>query len=267
MHTDHKVPAEFAIADQSSKTLASHLVEQIVPLQKGITIPATESWYSSSSRKGKIYIIKDGMLACRRNGRLLFYYNEGDLIGLETLFPPIETNLSSDFAVVVDEYPLESFLETVNNDSNLSKLWSEYCIQQFRLYSILVSIFVNDQEGYVPEVRFFSPGEVISQQGSISEEIYTLMDGRADVFIDGEQVGKVQTDEVFGTVAGLTGQSRSSSVIANTDCMVAVIPRGHFKYLIYTRPDTVLKLIEDMARALSSVNSRLVSACEPHHDS
>ncbi len=268
MHTDHKVPAEFAIADQSSKTIISQIVEQIVPLQKGITIPAIESWYTNAARKGKVYVLRDGMLACRRNGRLLFYYNEGDLVGLETLFPPIEVNLSSDFAVVVDEYPVESFLEKINKDSSLAKLWCEYSVHQFRLYSILVSIFVNDQEGYVPEVRFFSPGEVISQQGCISEEIYTLMDGRADVFIDGSQVGKVQADEVFGTVAGLTGQSRSSSVIANTDCMVAVIPREHFKYLIYTRPETVLKLIEDMARALSSVNSRLVSsACEPQHKS
>lgn len=266
MHTDHKVPAEFAIADQSSKTLIDHLLAQIVPLQKGVTIPATESWYATPGRKGKVYVLRDGMLAFRRNGRLLFYYNEGDIVGLETLFPPIEVNLSSDFAIVVDEYPLESFLEKINSNPNLSKIWCEYCIQQFRLYSILVSIFVNDQEGYVPEVRFFCPGEVISQQGSISEEIYTLMDGRADVLIDGVLVGKVQSDEVFGTVAGLTSQRRSSSVIANTDCMVAVIPREHFKYLIYTRPDTVLKLIEDMASALSSVNSRLVSACEPIHD-
>lgn len=267
MHTDHKVPAEFAIADQSSKTLVSQLIENITPLRKDITMPACESWFSSSSRRGNIYILKDGMLACRRNGKLLFFYNDGDLVGLETLFHPIEVNLSTDFAVVVDEYSLETFMEKINNTPKLAKLWNDYCMQQFRLYTILISIFVNDQEGYVPEVRFFTPGEVISEQGTITPEVYTLMEGRADILKNGQQVGRVQADEVFGTIAGLTSSPRSASVVASTDCMVVVIPREHFKYLIHSKPDTVLKLVEDMADALNSVNTRAAITGESQHNS
>lgn len=267
MHTDHKVPAEFEVADQSSKRLLTQLLEAIPALRKDMTLPATESWYSNPQRKNNIYVLKEGMLACRRNGKLLFYYNEGDLIGLDSIFYPSEISISTDFAVVVDEYPLEDFLTKVNNDPKLSKLWCEYSIEQSRLFSILISALANDQEGYVPEIRFYCPGDAIYEQGQITEEVYTLLEGRAEIVLDGNLVGKIQSDEVFGTVAGLTSSPRSSSVVANTDCMVAVIPKSHFKYLIYSKPDTVLKLIEDMANALNSVNTRLVPPSEENRDS
>ena len=80
MDTTRRMPAEFDIADQASKNLIAEVVKHIPPTKTGITISATDSWYANPSRRGKLYLLREGLLAYRREGRLLFSFNDGDLV-------------------------------------------------------------------------------------------------------------------------------------------------------------------------------------------
>ena len=253
MYSTRKLPQEFDVADQASKTLVAALVSAIAPTTAKISVPATGSWYSNAARKGNLYFLREGMLEYRREGRLLFSFNEGDLVGVENVFCSSDSNLVSEFAVIVDEYSADEFFDAVNKSESLTRTWNEYLAQQFKLFSIMLASLVNEQEGFVPDVRFYSEGEYIIEQGSIEEEIYTMVEGAAEVLIDGKKVGEVNADEMFGALAGLTGTPRMASVLASTDCMVVVLSRGEFKHLLLTRPQTVIKLIEEMAGVIQDV--------------
>ncbi|MBP9837654.1 MAG: cyclic nucleotide-binding domain-containing protein [Proteobacteria bacterium] len=257
MFLDNNLPPEFEIADNSAKTLLAEIVKSISPVSRDVTFSSTDNWYADKERAGKIYFIKEGQVAHKVYGKLLHYYNEGDLFGVDNLYTPADSKLACEFAIVVDVYETEDFFNKVNSNPKLARKWAEYSAQQLKLYSILLSFFVNDYSGYIPEVRLYVAGDVIITEGESSEEIYSMVEGKADVFVKGQQVGKVTQDEVFGTVAGLTNKPRNSTIIAHTDCMVAVLPKENFKYLLYTQPDTVVKLVEDLARALDSVTEKL----------
>ena len=59
-------------------------------------------------------------------------------------------------------------------------------------------------------------------------------------------------------MAGLTGTKRTATVIATASSIVLSLQRDKFIELIKNRPNTVLKLIDDMARKIVSLNERVV---------
>ncbi len=262
MYTARKMPSEFDQADQASKALIANLVRQIPAPKQSLTLPATDSWYANPARKGSLYFLREGMLAYRREGRLLFSFNDGDLVGVENVFCPSGSVLSSDFAVVVDEYPAEEFFSKIHQSDAFVKSWNEYLAQQFKLFSIMLASLVNEQEGFVPDVRFHMAGDTIIEQGSVGHEIYTLVEGVAEIFVDGNKIGEVLPDEVFGAMGGLTGTPYTGSVVAAVDCMVVVLKQAEFKHMLLTRPSSVIKLAEDMARTLNSLGAELLISNE-----
>ena len=100
---------------------------------------------------------------------------------------------------------------------------------------------------------------MIIQQGSKDNEVFTLMSGAAQVIVNDTIVGEVKRDEVFGAIAALTGTPRTATVKAASQCSVLVVPDTHFKELLKSRPDTMTKLIEDMARTIISGNEKIVA--------
>jgi CRP-like cAMP-binding protein len=109
-----------------------------------------------------------------------------------------------------------------------------------------------------PEVRYFEAGETMIQQGGTNDEVYTLIEGSAEALVDGVKVGDIKSDEIFGAIAAIAGVPRTASVVATSRCMAISLPKGDFLHLLKSRPSTVLRLIQDMARALASANDRVV---------
>jgi len=72
-------------------------------------------------------------------------------------------------------------------------------------------------------------------------------------------VGDIRRDELFGAIAALTDTPRTATVKADVSCSVLVVPSTSFKALLTSRPDTVTKLIEDMARTIISTNDKILS--------
>lgn len=257
MYTTRKVPAEFDVADQVSKRLVGELLQHMTPIKQGITLPATESWYANPARRGSLFFLKEGMLAYRREDRLLFSFNDGDLVGVENVFCSSDSTLAAEFAVIVDEYSADAFFSTINGNQAMLKVWNEYLAQQFKLFSIMLASLVNEQEGFVPDVRFFMDGQTIVEQGVVSNEIFTMVEGMAEVSVDGNKVADVLPDEVFGAIGALSGSPQMATITALSDCMVVVLSKDDFRHMLFTRPGTVVQLMENMARVLLTMNDKL----------
>src|SRR5690606_2487541 len=96
------------------------------------------------------------------------------------------------------------------------------------------------------------------EQGSHGDEVYTLMEGKAEVLVDGVKVGEILEEEMFGAVSLLTDKPRLASVVAATDCMVVRLSKEEFINLVQTRPDTIFKLASDLSRAIMALNDQVV---------
>jgi CRP-like cAMP-binding protein len=106
----------------------------------------------------------------------------------------------------------------------------------------------------------FAAGDIIIQQGDEAKEVFTILTGKAQAFVDDVQVGDIFQDEIFGAMAVFTGEKRSATVKAVTPCNVLAVPKEEFITLIQSHPQTTMTMIENMARRIQTLNSQLTQS-------
>lgn len=258
MYTPIEPTPEIDELNSRCKELLAEIFARVSPSKAGVRLLADCPVYDSPERKGCFHLIKEGGLSYIRDGKQLFIYEEGDLIGIEQHFGPTSAVISSDFSVIVDEYQAEEFFATVRADPDLFGKWDAYLACQLSMMSALLSRLKACEVSLRPEIRTYAPGETIITEGTEASEVYTMVDGHARVYVKDVQVGEIGGDEIFGALAVLTNTTRSASVVAAEPSMVIVLKRDQFVDLIQNRPLTVLKMVEDMARTIQSLNGQVV---------
>ena len=86
---------------------------------------------------------------------------------------------------------------------------------------------------------------------------FVIIEGHAEAWVDGQKVGDVQKDEIFGAMAVFTREKRSATVIASEPCTVMVIPKDQFLSLMQSNPRIAHSLIESMARRIDLMNKEV----------
>jgi hypothetical protein len=81
--------------------------------------------------------------------------------------------------------------------------------------------------GARPEFRRFQPGESIVRQGDRGSDLFLILDGVAEVAIDGEVVALAGPGAILGERASLEGGLRTATVTAQTPVRVAASEAGH----------------------------------------
>ncbi|MFQ3228982.1 Crp/Fnr family transcriptional regulator [Reinekea sp.] len=109
----------------------------------------------------------------------------------------------------------------------------------------------------MPGFDFFRSGDVIIREGEPADAVYTLIQGRAKVMIDGRQVGEVKENEIIGLQAMLLKTNRTATVIAVGPCSAVRVQYDKFRLLIQTRPELVISTLESMALQISRANQRI----------
>ena len=114
-----------------------------------------------------------------------------------------------------------------------------------------------------PEVRpstgfqSFAAGEELINQGDIAEHVFIIIEGHAEAWVNGEKVGDVEKDEIFGAMVVFTEERRTATVIASEPCTVMVIPKDQFLSLMRSNPRIAHSLIESMARRIDLMNKEI----------
>jgi len=230
---------------------------QDAPVKKAnITIPC-ESTIGCTPES--IYLIKQGILKETLQGSSIVHYEDGDLVGADEVFQTGNTTLSTDFAVVVDEYDTQELLEHIFSDSKRNKAWTDYLTGLIKSYKILTAHHKQRETEFHPEVRNYKAGEIIIHQGATGDEVFTLLSGHAQALVDETIVGEVKCDEIFGAIAALTDTPRTATIKAESACTVLVVPSKKFKDLLTSHPDTVANLVQDMARTIISANEKIIN--------
>lgn len=209
-------------------------------------------------QSGSVYLIKEGTLNETYKGQIIVIYEKGDLIGADGLVQHKITSYENDFAIKVDEYDGQQFIDDIFNDKNKFQIWNQYLSCLSQSYQLLMSHFSQQDANFSPEYRCYDKGDVIIEENTEGDEVFTLISGSTKVMINNTEVGKINQDEIFGAIAALTNTKRNASIIATTNCETIVVKSDSFRGLLSARPDTVQKLINDMARTIVSCNNKII---------
>lgn len=200
-----------------------------------------------------LYFVESGVLEAMSDGRPIYSFEPGDLIGVQKLSHFPVPSIRALEPVKLLQIDLDTFRDAVASSApfkeyliHLSAFFGEACCQSPDLPAPRTSF------------KTFKEGQTIIHEGDPANEVYDLMTGSADVYVKGQKVGEVRTNEIFGAMAALTRTPRTASVVASSPCTVMSVPMEEFLGLIQSQPRTCLALLENMANQILELNSRLV---------
>ncbi len=105
--------------------------------------------------------------------------------------------------------------------------------------------------------RSYSAGENIYEEGGSPGDSYLLLEGDIKLTVSDRRVAKFGPGTVFGVAAPIGIQKQVVTATADTDVVVAVIPKMTFYLLSEENPKLFGKLIlnvaRDLARAVSGM--------------
>lgn len=108
-------------------------------------------------------------------------------------------------------------------------------------------------DGMLPRGRVvhFGRNEMLIEQGDNGDSMFVLVEGAANVLVErnGHQthVASLRSGDCFGEMSLLTGERRSASVMATSDCEVVEIGKQVLATSLKDHPDLVEKLSELLA--------------------
>lgn len=207
-----------------------------------------------------LYYLERGLIHARMNERNLFYLHEGDLLGwrLDNDLP--HCLFSADGPVRLVPYSRQAFLAHVATRPESQQLLVEYLTGQSVLLCDAITRLKQPEFRSSNGFKQVASGETLITEGDDADHVFVIIEGHAEAFVDGQKVGDVAKDEIFGAMAVFTNEKRSATVIASEPCTVMLIPREQFLSLIQTNPRIAHSLIESMARRIDLLNRQLTAA-------
>lgn len=222
----------------------------------GVIIERGKDPFRLAWDEGAPLIVTDGCIPVRVNGTGLYMLEVGDPI-VPDGFPSANElpNGESDFAVIVDicQPPTGAARAT------LLQYLTSWGLAQFQMAHALAARSGIGSAQEPPSIQQFEPDQIIIDQGDRNDDVFTLVEGEAAAFVNGVQVGIIKADEIFGAIAALAGVPRTATVRATKRSIALRMPKDEFTRLMQSRPETVLRILQDMARALTNMNEKYVT--------
>src|SRR3954447_4238633 len=111
--------------------------------------------------------------------------------------------------------------------------------------------------------RRFKEGQAIFRQGDPGDAMYLVFDGRVKIVSNDAQghervLAFTEEGGFFGEMALLTGEPRSTDVVAATDTTILELRKSDFEERIASHPLVLRQLLRLLAERQSAVNARLL---------
>ncbi|HSC83487.1 MAG TPA: cyclic nucleotide-binding domain-containing protein [Pseudomonas sp.] len=205
----------------------------------------------------QLYIIESGLLHALVDERPLFYLQEGDLVGLRQGIDLPSCRYSSEEPLTLKPYSRSEVFQHIYASEQRQELFIQYLIGHTALLSDALARIKQPEIRPATGFQHFAAGEELIQQGDDADHVFVIIEGHAEAHVDGQKVGDVQKDEIFGAMAVFTREKRSATVIASEPCTVMVIPKDQFLSLMQSNPRIAHSLIESMARRIDLLNKEV----------
>ncbi len=241
-----------------AKTVLSKLLQIVDLPKKEVTIHATSDLLADPDHRRKLYVISAGNFIWRYEDKNIFILEAGDILGIPEQHGILIGTYASECAVNCDEYSVPEFRSAVEKNGEAARLWEQFLSYLSCAMTWFTMSLMQAEKDHSPAIRVFPRGKTIIEQGGTGDEVFTLIEGAAEVTVDGVKVGEVHCDEIFGVFAALTGNPRSASVITTKESLALVMNKENFLDVVRSRPTALQKLVEDMARTIVDLNKKVV---------
>lgn len=238
------------------QSLPGQLLEGLEPCGAPLEIADLDDVYTQLPGN-QLYLIESGMLQVRIDGRPVFFLCEGDLLGLRQGVELPACTYSCDDPVRLRPYARNALFAHIHADPHRQEVFTQYLIGQIALLSDALAHLRQPELRPSTGFQHFAAGEELIHQGDEADNVFIIVEGHAEAYVDGHRVGDVQKDEIFGAMAVFTGEPRSATVVASEPCTVMVIPKEQFVSLMHSNPRIAHSLIESLARRVRLLNQEL----------
>lgn len=207
----------------------------------------------------QLFIIDSGLINVTVDQRPIFYLQEGDLLGLRQGLDLPECTYSSEESIRLTPYSRREVFQHIASCDERQELFTLYLLGQSTLLSNALARLKQPEIRPATGFQSFAAGEELIQQGDLAEHVFIIIEGHAEAWVNGQKVGDVEKDEIFGAMAVFTEERRTATVIASEPCTVMVIPKDQFLNLMRSNPRIAHSLIESMARRIDLMNKEITS--------
>lgn len=236
--------------------IPAQLLDGLAPFGDPIELGSTSD-IAAQLPEQQVFLVQRGLLHARVDERPLFYLREGDLLGLRQGIELPTCHYCSDEPITLIPYTRRAVFEHIHADEQRQELFTQYLIGHTALLSDALARLKQPEIRPTTGFQYFAEGEELIRQGDEADNVFIIIEGHAEAIVDGQKVGDVQRDEIFGAMAVFTQEKRSASVIASTACTVMVIPKDQFLGLMQNNPRIAHSLIESMARRIDLLNKEV----------
>jgi CRP/FNR family cyclic AMP-dependent transcriptional regulator len=123
----------------------------------------------------------------------------------------------------------------------------------FTLFGDLQTAQLMSVAGEFEEV-FFPEGERILRQGLTGSGFYVILEGAANVIVDGTQRSTLHRGDFFGEVSILLGEPPTADIVATTPLRCIVIAGPAVESFLVAHPRVMYRMLQAQARRLRNAN-------------
>ncbi len=122
-------------------------------------------------------------------------------------------------------------------------------------------ISVDDASIY--RLRFLASQEILFSEGETAESVFIVKSGELSAIKKNKDknviLGNIRPGEFVGEMAHINNESRTATVIANTDCELIEIPNGTLDLVLFSKPVWARALVSTLSKRLKVSNNQLIN--------
>ena len=100
--------------------------------------------------------------------------------------------------------------------------------------------------------ELFAEGQRVLRQGLTGSSLYVILDGEAQVTINGTERARLGRGEFFGEVSALLDTPPTADVIAATPLRCLVIPGGEVESFLVAYPKVAIRMLKTEVQRLAN---------------
>lgn len=103
--------------------------------------------------------------------------------------------------------------------------------------------------------ELFAEGQRVLRQGMQGGGLFLILDGEAEVVIDGDRRARLGRGDFFGEIAALTGDAPTADVVATTLLRCLTVSGPEIEQFLLDHPPVMLRMLKAEARRVRSANA------------
>lgn len=107
----------------------------------------------------------------------------------------------------------------------------------------------------------FAAGETIIKGGEASRVMYVVMEGEAEIRLNGEIIQLAGPGGLIGELALIDHAPGTADVVARSACRLVPIDERRFHFLVQQTPNFALAVMRVIAERLRAMNQRVAPGC------